>query len=339
MLGGKYKMKILTSKRNAIMNEPVILIDSALRIIWIIFRTLLLMGLSFIILYPLVYMFSMAIRPVTQIHDPAVVWIPKVITFENIKTAMEKMNMLNSAFKNNSIVNTIMLDVVSAILQVCSTVIVGYGFARFKFRFRGFLFGIVIFSMIVPINSIIIPTYLNLRYFDFFGIGSLLGYIIKGSPYTVSLVDTFGSFYIPAALSSGIRSGMCIFIFRQFFRGMPKELEDAAAIDGCGSFRTFLQIFVPNAAPPVLTTFIFSIVWYWNDYYYSAMFFPRLSTISISLSSLKSILWTDLSTRDPYVNMITMQAGSLITILPLLIFYLVLQRYFTESIERTGIVG
>ena len=134
-----------------------------MRILWSVVRTIFLAGLSFIILYPLVYMLSMAIRPVSQFFDPMVVWIPKSLTLENTLSAMEKMKMLNPVFKNNSVVNTFMLDMVSALLQVLSTAMVGYGFARFKFRFRNLLFGIVIFSCIVPVNSIIIPTYLNYR--------------------------------------------------------------------------------------------------------------------------------------------------------------------------------
>ena len=291
-----------------------------IRVIWTLIRTVILTGLAFIIIYPILYMISIAFRPVAEMFDPAVVWIPKSFTVDNMKMAIEKMNLFNPALESNSLMNTFLLDVVSAVLQVIFASTVGYGFARYDFKGNKILFAMVILTMIVPINSIIIPTYINY---------SALG-----------IVDRLASFYIPAIFGMGIRAGFSIYIFRQFFKGMPKELEDAAAIDGCGFIRTFIQIFVPNAKSAYLTVFLFSIVWYWNDFYYSYMFFPKKQTVSIALSNLRSVLNQSLDvTRDPYVILTIMQAGCLLSVIPLLLFYLVLQRQFTESIERTGIVG
>ena len=307
--------------------------------LWAFTRAAFLLGMAFVVLYPLLYMLSMALRPVAQLHDPSVVWFPKSITWENILDAMDKMGLARPLFDNNALTNSVMLDVVSATLQMLVTAMVGYGFARFQFKGKALMFGIVILSIIVPVNSIIIPTYLNYRFFDFFGITSIIGRLTTGSPIYLSLVDNMSSFYLPAALGCGIRSGLCIFLFRQFFKGMPRELEDAAAIDCCGAFGTFFRIFLPNAQPPLLTSFVLSLVWYWSDYYYSSMFFPSFRTVSIGLSQLRRTLMTDVATRDPYRELVVMQAGALITIIPLLIFYLFIQRRFVESVERSGIVG
>lgn len=307
--------------------------------IWALTRAVFLLGMAFIILYPLLYMISMAVRPVAQLHDPAVVWFPKSVTLENILDAMDKMGLSRPLFNNNALVNSVVLDVVSATLQMLVTAMIGYGFARFEFKGKTLMFGVVILSIIVPVNSIIIPTYLNYRFFDLFGITNILGRLIKGSPIYLPLVDNMLSFYLPALLGSGIRSGLCIFIYRQFFKGMPRELEDAAAIDNCGAFATFFRIFLPNARPPMLTVFVLSLVWYWSDYYYSSMFFPSFRTVSIGLSQLQSAMSTDVATRDPYRELVVMQSGALIAIIPLLIFYLFIQRRFTESVERSGIVG
>lgn len=320
------------------LQNPYVIQAGIFRWLWIFVRTMLLIGFAYIVLYPLLSMLSNSIRPVDQMFDPEVIWIPKSVTFDHIRTALFRMNILNPLNQNNAIVNTILLDVVSAIFQVIVTAMVGYGFARYNFKGKGVLFTIVLLTIVVPVSSIVIPLYLTFQNFDFFGIGSVLG-IFAGGKVTVSLIDTLYSFYFPAILGHGIRSGLCIFIFRQFFKGMPRELEDAAYIDGCGAFATFFRVFIPNATPPMLTVFIFSIVWYWNDYYYSMMFFPKKSTISISLAMLQNILNTDLTTRDPYVQFAVMQAGALVSVVPLLLFYLIFQRYFTESIERTGIVG
>ena len=296
------------------------LLTGTYKTVWSIVRAVLLIGLSFIILYPLIYMVSIAFRPLDELFDPSVVWIPKHLTLKNIKFAMEKMNMLKPVGTENSLFNSVVVNLLSALLQVASTAFVGYGFARFEFKLRGFLFGVVIFTMVVPVNSIIIPLFLNYR--------------------NLHLLDSYFAFYIPAILGQGIRSGLFIFIFRQFFKGMPKEFEDAASVDGCGGLRTFLQIFVPNAGPAFLTSFLFSIVWYWNDYYYSSMFFPTKQTVSLALAGLRNLLSTDATVgRDPYQPLISLQAGSFLVCIPLLLMYMFLQRYFVQSIERTGIVG
>ena len=296
------------------------LLTGTYKTVWSIVRAVLLIGLSFIILYPLIYMVSIAFRPLDELFDPSVVWIPKHLTLKNIKFAMEKMNMLKPVGTENSLFNSVVVNLLSALLQVASTAFVGYGFARFEFKLRGFLFGVVIFTMVVPVNSIIIPLFLNYR--------------------NLHLLDSYFAFYIPAILGQGIRSGLFIFIFRQFFKGMPKEFEDAVSVDGCGGLRTFLQIFVPNAGPAFLTSFLFSIVWYWNDYYYSSMFFPTKQTVSLALAGLRNLLSTDATVgRDPYQLLISLQAGSFLVCIPLLLMYMFLQRYFVQSIERTGIVG
>jgi multiple sugar transport system permease protein len=159
---------------------------------------------------------------------------------------------------------------------------------------------------------------------------------------SVNLLDTMWTFYLPAMLGTGIRSGLFIYIFRQFFRGMPKELEDAAGIDGCSHFGTFVRVMVPSAMPAFLTVFLFSFVWYWNDYFFSAMFFTSQYTISLRLAILPARLqqleqWAHQG--DPFRIVAQIQAGSLLAVGPVLVLYIVLQRYFTESIERTGIVG
>lgn len=308
-----YKIKKVTLNRSR-------LLTGTYKTVWSIVRAVLLIGLSFIILYPLIYMVSIAFRPLDELFDPSVVWIPKHLTLKNIKFAMEKMNMLKPAGTENSLFNSVVVNLLSALLQVASTAFVGYGFARFEFKLRGFLFGVVIFTMVVPVNSIIIPLFLNYR--------------------NLHLLDSYFAFYIPAILGQGIRSGLFIFIFRQFFKGMPKEFEDAASVDGCGGLRTFLQIFVPNAGPAFLTSFLFSIVWYWNDYYYSSMFFPTKQTVSLALAGLRNLLSTDATVgHDPYQLLISLQAGSFLVCIPLLLMYMFLQRYFVQSIERTGIVG
>ena len=142
-------------------------------------------------------------------------------------------------------------------------------------------------------------------------------------------------------MGAGIKSGLFIFIFRQFFRGLPKELEDAAAIDGCGFVGCFLRIVIPNAVTVFIMASLLSVMWYWNDTFTSSMFLTNMKTVTIALSGLSSqaTLITGGATADPFQIITMMQAGSLLCILPLLLLYLLLQRYFVQGVERSGIVG
>ena len=150
--------------------------------------------------------------------------------------------------------------------------------------------------------------------------------------------------YLPALTANGIRAGLMILIFRQFFRGLPKELEDAAYLDGCGPLRTFAQIMVPNARSSFLTVFLFSVVWYWNDYYVSSSFFTNNETIAMMVKNLNTqlnlFLFNDatvqVSVRE---KIVWLEAGCLLSITPILIMYVFLQKYFTEGIERSGLVA
>ena len=305
--------------------------------VWPVFRFLIVFGLSFVILYPIIYMVSCAFRPQEEMYDPSVMWIPKTFTVDNI------IDTWNALKYPEILWNTISVNIVCSLIQVVTCAITGYGFARFKFKGRGFLFIIVILQIIVPIQIILIPQFQQFRYFDIFG---LIGLISKDNPYGLNLINNPVSLYLQAFFVNGIRAGLFVLLFRQFFRGLPKELEDAAHLDGCGPFSTFIRIMVPNAKTSFLTVFIFSIVWYWNDSYVSGMYLSGEKAQTISL--LTNNIWRTVSqyknggeapTGNPSDWIVWIQAGCMLTILPILIIYCFLQRQFVEGIERSGITG
>lgn len=305
----------------------------SLSAVWILLRTMVLVGLSFVLLYPLLYMLSMAFRPYQDIMNPLVVWVPEVFTMDNLTLAVQGMDY------GNSLLQTLLISVVSSVISLGVYSLTGYGFARFNFRLKGALFLVLILSIILPPQAMIIPLYLQNSVFDFFGIGQLVG-LFTGTPLVTNILDSVWSFYIPALFGFGIRSGILIFIFIQFFRGMPKELEDAAYIDGCGPFKTFLRIMLPNASAAFITVFLFSFVWYWNDYTYSGLFLIENQTLPLKMSQIESALTSATnSALDPSLVQVLVPAACLLVILPPVVVYVVFQRYFTESIERTGIVG
>lgn len=282
---------------------------------WAGLRGVLLVSMCFVLLYPLLYMLSMAFRSNQDLYDPSVIWIPKSFTLENLQTVIDVMKY------PVSLGNTLVIVLGSTLLQLFSCAVVGYGFARFQFRGKGLLFALVIFSIIIPPQILSNPLYVLYN--------------------RMELLNNVLAFYLPATLASGIKSGFFIFIFRQFFRGLPSELEDSAYVDGCGPYRTFLYIILPNASAALLTVLLFSIVWYWNDFFYTNMFFSNTQTLTTSLYNIRAELVVDgvVTITDPVAFNAKLQAGCLLVVLPILLMYLFLQKYFTESAERTGIVG
>ena len=300
--------------------------------IWAVARAVLMLGLSFIILYPLLYMISMSLRPVNEMADPSVIWVPKSLTLDNFKRAVVYLNF------QSTLPYTAIVTLASTVLQMASAALAGYGMSRTKFKGQKVLFVLLLLTIIVPPQNIVVSLYRQYRNFNFFGLGYLAAPFNGGLPFTVSLIDSPFSMILPAMFASGIRSGLVIYIYMQFFKGLPKELEDAAYVDGCGSFKTFAYIVIPNMAAVLLTVFVFSIVWYWTDFYYASMFSPRFA-LSTVLSGIGAQIGFDTQTSNPFESMAVTQAGCLLFILPLLIVYLFLQRHFVQSIDKTGITG
>lgn len=297
---------------------------------WPIFRFLILFGLGFVILTPLLFMLSYGFRSSSDMNDPTIIWIPRHFTLKVMQQTIEAMELLKPPTHHaNPLVNTLLINIGCSMCQVITCALTGYGFARFQFKGKKFLFGIVILMILVPIQVISIPLYMTFRNFLF------------GS---VNLIDTYAVMYLPAITGNGIRAGLMIFIFRQFFRGLPKELEDAAYLDGCGPLATFFKVMIPNAGSSFLTVFLFSVVWYWNDFYVASSFFQNTKTIALVLQNLSNTINiavfhdanANVSVRE---KIVWLEAGCLIAITPMLILYIFLQKHFTEGIERSGIVG
>lgn len=294
----------------------------------VVLRTVLLFGLSFIILFPTIQQISMALRAPEDVNNPAVIWIPLNWSLMNVKIAAVVLDY------KDALINTIKLSFISMVLQIVSTSLAGYAFSRLKFRGSNILFIFVVLTIIIPPQALSLQQYL---YFKDLGlIGSEL------------------SIYLMSGLGMGIRSGIFIYIFRQFFRGLPKELEESAMIDGAGVFRTFWSVMLPNARGALITVGLFAFVWQWNDAYYVKIFevstaeFPLLTMCLINAAEgmYAALFYTgglDLIGQDVWENPLFLalisNVAALLMMLPLLIMYLFVQKQFVESIERTGIVG
>jgi multiple sugar transport system permease protein len=137
----------------------------------------------------------------------------------------------------------------------------------------------------------------------------------------------------------GLRSGLYIFIFRQFFRGLPKEIEEAALIDGASTLGTFIRVMLPNATPAIITVTVFSLVWQYNDTYYSSMLMNQINLIAVRLVSVGANFGIGEDIADPNRMKLVTHAAIVLGITPIVTIYMLLQRRFMEGLERSGIVG
>ena len=303
-------------------------------LLWKILRFFILLGLSYVLVYPILYMFSMAIRTSADVVDPSVIWVPKHFTLDHFQYAWENMKYLSA------VSTTLIMSIVATFLQMISCSMVGYGLARFKFRTSGMWFVLVLLTLIVPAEVVTIPMYIQYKNFSIPIISPILQYFfgVKMPEFlTVNLIDSWFVFWLTAITATGLRSGLYVYIFRNFFLNIPYEIEEAAVVDGAGYFKTFTNIMVPNAGGSYLTVFLFSIVWYWNDTFYTSTFINEKVTIVKALQTLVSM--TGQYKMNSSEGTPKLMAGAVLYILPMILMYMVLQRYFVQSVERTGIVG
>lgn len=301
-------------------------------VLYSIFRLIILLAVSYIIIYPLLYMLSSALKTASAFQDPGVLWIPKVLTSANFKNAIEAMNFKNALF------STLRLEVVSAVIETAACAVTAYGLARFNFPGKKLITVMLVFLIVVPSQMLVIPMTVNFSQLDFFGILKLLG-TVTGKEIRPNILDTSWCFYLPSLFSVGLRSGILIYIYHQFFLGLPKELEEAAWIDGSAPPRTFLCIALPSSTVAVITVFVLSLVWHWNDYYLAVMYTSENFPLAVSLASLPQKLSLLGIWPGNILNTTGVMAGCVMFVTPILLFYLILQRKFIKSIDRVGITG
>jgi oligogalacturonide transport system permease protein len=206
--------------------------------------------------------------------------------------------------------NTFLLVIPTVFFTMVSSSLTGYGFGRFFFPFKKVLFSMVIGTLLLPHEVLIVPRYIMFNNF---------GWLNSYKPFTVpALLGTYSFF---------------IFMMVQFIRGIPKELDEAAYIDGCGTFKIFLLIILPLLKPALFSIVIFQFVWRWNDFFNPLLFIHSVSKYTVSLALRMAIEAGEATSWNR--NM----ALSLICMLPPIIVYFLAQRYFVEGINSSGLKG
>ena len=298
-------------------------------------RFVILFGLCFLILQPMLNKISISFMEEKDLYNPVVVSIPLHPTGENYRVAAIIMKYKEALF------NSSVISVTIALLQVAMCTIVGYGFARFEFPLKKMWFTFVLAMVILPTQAYSSSIYLHFRYWDFLGIVKL----IKGEG--LNLLATVTPYYLMSATCMGLKNGLYIYLIRQFFRNIPIDLEEAAYVDGCGMFKTFVRIMLPEAKPIITSCFLFSLVWQWTDGFYSRLFLGNKVLLSTSLSKIVDSLSTYISremgmgdarvTVSVQMSNCILGTGTIMIVFPILVVYLFAQRAFVESISSSGI--
>ncbi len=330
----KESMKVY-DKRLSTSYKRTMTAESILGWLALMVKYFLLYGLAFIILYPLIQQIAIALRAPEDINNPLVLWIPETFSLLNFKISTIVLDYWNA------LKNSIMLSGIVTILQLLCTALAGYAFARLKFKGQNILFGLVLATIIVAPSTIELP--LKMTLMNFLG----TGHSLLGTPLIL---------YIFAATGMGIKSGIFIYLFRQFFRGIPEELEEAAHVDGANPIQVFFKVMLPNARGAMVLVGILTFVWQWNDAYFTANFVSKINsdfaTLTTKMMSIRNAIQGAIQqagvwqlfdqdvTQNPLFTSMVLNTSAMLAMIPLLVFYLLVQKIlFTEGIERSGLVG
>ena len=287
-------------------------------------RWVFLISIGYIALFPLFVMVSTSFMTMADILDQSVVYIPKTITLEHYTEALTKLNYFQA------LKSTVLIPVLAGLIEVATCAVTAYGFSRFEFKEKNILFGLVILTIAVPATLLMIPQYCAFYNFDPIKLLAIINKLF-GTNLSINLINTGFTMWLPSLFSVGLRSGVFIFIYRQFFKGLPKEFEEAAYVDGANPLVAFIKVIIPSSKVAITTVLVFSLVWHWNEYYTTGVFlFENNRPLSVMLGEISNSTTLSSGTR---------MAAALIFVLPLLVIYLILQKQFIKSIDKVGIVG
>jgi len=257
-------------------------------------------------IYPLVWMVMSSFKNTNEIFRTAASLMPEHFSFENYKVGWKGFAGygFGTFFKNSFIIAGL-----STVGAVISSAVVGYGFARIDFKFKGFWFACMLLAMMLPFQVIMIPQYI---------IFNKMGWV--------------GS-YLPIIVPQFFGQGFFIFLNVQFIRGIPIDLDEAARMDGCTIYSIFIRIILPLVKPSLVTSAIFSFMWRWDDFLSALLYINESAKYPVSLA-LK--LFSDPGSSSDYGAMFAMAS---LSILPAVIIFICLQKYLVEGISTSGLKG
>lgn len=298
------------------------------KIVFTLFVYAFLTITSFVFLYPFIYMMITSVKSPDDLFNLTVNWVPRSMHWDNFARAWKLMSV------PTHFGISLLITVIGIATQCICCSFIGYGFARYQFPGKKLLFIFVILSIIIPVQTIILPQYMMFANFGWTG--------------------TYLPMIVPQFFGYGLRGGLFVFLFRQFFLNMPKSLEEAARLDGCGALRTFFRVSLPTLQSSIVVCSVLSLVWHWNEYYEPTMYLPNPAMWPLpsmlprvyrfyeqqfnNVTNVHNELTPELF-QQQMVTEGTVMAATFIVIVPVLIAYMFLQRKFMQGVERSGLAA
>ena len=330
------------------------------KVVWYVFRLILLIGISYIVLFPFFSKIAGSFMAYEDFVDVTVRLIPKNFSVDMYKEIWAEQDYLEA------FINTLILSGSTALIQTFICCFVAYGLAKFKFKGNGLVFLAVIFSLTIPHQTIQLSMFMKFLNFDVLGIVQFLnggGLNLFGWEYTnealaaidvipdswklfqdgygITLTNSFWPLIILSLFGLAFKNGLYIFMLRQFFRGVPDELEESAYIDGSGVMHTFFTIILPLSVPMMITVFLFAFSWQWMDDFYVSLFYTTNSETVLMPDVIgipTTLVVEDDGAQNLYYTAIRNTCGIMI-IIPLVVMYLFCQKYLVQGIERSGLTA
>ena len=285
-------------------------------VVWYAFRLALLIGIAFVVIQPFITMIIQSLKGAADYRDSTVVNVPRTFSLNIYKAIFVDGAYIATFFK------TLALSLGLAVLQMASCCLVGYGLAKFKFRGNKVIFFCVILTLVIPHGT------LQTAIFYYF---SELG-----------MTKTILPLVLFSATALAFKNGLYIFLLRQFFRGVPDELEESAYLDGANTLRTFVQVILPISIPMLITVFLFSFCWQWTDDFYVPLFYPGAQRPDFMVFMTDKLpfesLMADASKLGASFTTAMTYGCGMMTCIPLIILFLFCQKYLVQGIERSVIV-
>lgn len=257
-------------------------------------------------MYPLLWMISASFKTTVEIFQGSG-FFPKSFSFGNYITGWKGISGISFG---RFLCNSIVVAVIAIIGNVASCIMTAYAFARLKFPLRNFWFTIMLGTMMLPIHVKLIPQYIIFNTFGW--------------------VNTYLPLLVPRFLAT---DGFFIFLMTQFIRGLPHELDDAAMIDGCNHWQTFVQIISPLSVPAIITTSIFTFIWTWNDFFSQMIYLSKMRILTVSVALR---MYVDAMGNSNWGALFAM---STISLIPLFVMFIAFQKYLIEGITAGSLKG
>ncbi len=308
--------------------------------LFLIFKLVLLVGVSYIILYPYITKIFTSFMSLSDFDDATVILISKNPSWDQYKYIITE-NQYGKA-----VLTSLLLSGSVALVQTLVCALIAYGLAKFKFKGNNAVFLIAILTMMIPLEMLRFPI---MRYFTRFHETNPIGWLLfkLGAIEKGQFLNTVWPLYIMSITGLGLKNGLFIFMLRQFFKGVPDELEESAYVDGSSTFRTFFRIIIPISIPMLITVFVFAFAWQWTDSFFTASdqtiffeasYWAREDSLKL-ISHISSIPLSLQNTKVTQFETAIRGTASILIILPLMLVYLVAQNKIVEGVERSGIVG